>query len=25
MAQGGGSQPEQLDGALERVFDMIRG
>jgi len=25
MAQGGGSRPEQLDGALERVFDMIRG
>jgi alanyl-tRNA synthetase len=25
MAQGGGSQPERLDGALERVFDMIRG
>jgi alanyl-tRNA synthetase len=25
MAQGGGSQPENLDGALERVFDLIRG
>jgi alanyl-tRNA synthetase len=25
MAQGGGSQPERLDVALERVFDMIRG
>jgi alanyl-tRNA synthetase len=25
MAQGGGSQPENLDAALERVFDLIRG
>ena len=25
MAQGGGSRPEQLDGALERVFDIVRG
>jgi len=25
MAQGGGSRPELLDGALERVFDLIRG
>jgi alanyl-tRNA synthetase len=25
MAQGGGSQPELLDGALERVFEMVRG
>ncbi|HXU60790.1 MAG TPA: DHHA1 domain-containing protein, partial [Polyangia bacterium] len=25
MAQGGGSQPELLDGALARVYDMIRG
>jgi alanyl-tRNA synthetase len=25
MAQGGGSQPELLDGALSRVFDLIRG
>jgi alanyl-tRNA synthetase len=25
MAQGGGSQPELLDGALERVFEIVRG
>ena len=25
MAQGGGSQPERLDAALARVFDLIRG
>jgi alanyl-tRNA synthetase len=25
MAQGGGSRPELLDGALERVFEMVRG
>ena len=25
MAQGGGSQPELLDGALARVYDMVRG
>jgi alanyl-tRNA synthetase len=25
MAQGGGSQPQHLDGALARVFEMIRG
>jgi alanyl-tRNA synthetase len=25
MAQGGGSQPERLDGALERVFELVRG
>ncbi|MBC8131653.1 MAG: alanine--tRNA ligase, partial [Deltaproteobacteria bacterium] len=25
MAQGGGSQPEHLDGALERVYERIRG
>jgi alanyl-tRNA synthetase len=25
MAQGGGSQPERLDSALEQVFEMIRG
>jgi alanyl-tRNA synthetase len=25
MAQGGGSQPELLDGALARVYDLVRG
>jgi alanyl-tRNA synthetase len=25
MAQGGGSQPDALSGALERVFEMVRG
>ncbi|MES1157462.1 MAG: DHHA1 domain-containing protein, partial [Haliangium ochraceum] len=25
MAQGGGSQPERLDGALERVYELVRG
>ncbi len=25
MAQGGGTQPELLDGALARVYDMVRG
>ena len=25
MAQGGGSQPERLDGALARVYDLVRG
>jgi alanyl-tRNA synthetase len=25
MAQGGGSQPERLAGALERVFELVRG
>jgi alanyl-tRNA synthetase len=25
MAQGGGSRPERLDGALERVYDIVRG
>jgi hypothetical protein len=25
MAQGGGSQPELLDGALASVYDMVRG
>jgi alanyl-tRNA synthetase len=25
MAQGGGSQPEHLDAALSRVFDLVRG
>jgi alanyl-tRNA synthetase len=25
MAQGGGSQPDALPGALERVFEMVRG
>jgi len=25
MAQGGGSQPDKLDGALERVYDIVRG
>jgi len=25
MAQGGGSQPELLEGALARVYDLVRG
>ena len=25
MAQGGGSMPERLDGALERVYELVRG
>jgi alanyl-tRNA synthetase len=25
MAQGGGSEPQHLDAALARVFDLVRG